>query len=202
MPFDFTRKVENSQTTVEKEVEKEVWKAVVGYEGFYKVSSFGRIMTVPRRAVRSNGSPVTVRVKELNPWVIGNYGHLFVKLYKEPGKGRTIAVHRIVLEAFKGPCPEGMESCHNDGNSQNNWASNLRWDSRQANMDDREKHGKHVKGKDSYRAKLTDEDIPVIREMLRADTSRGVLTRIAEKFKVNPSAIWYIKTGQTWKHIP
>lgn len=33
---------------------KEVWKDVVGYEGYYKVSNLGRIKTVPRESKKKN----------------------------------------------------------------------------------------------------------------------------------------------------
>ncbi len=38
-------------------------------------------------------------------------------------------IHRLVLEAFVGPCPEGMVACHNDGSRTNNDLANLRFDS-------------------------------------------------------------------------
>ncbi|MGO1563156.1 MAG: HNH endonuclease signature motif containing protein [Actinomycetaceae bacterium] len=52
-------------------------------------------------------------------------------------------VHRLVLEAFIGPCPEGMEACHNNGNRTDNRLENLRWDTRLANAHDAIRHGTH-----------------------------------------------------------
>ncbi|WP_247600195.1 HNH endonuclease [Mycobacterium intracellulare] len=49
----------------------------------------------------------------------------------------------LVLEAFKGPRPNGAVSCHNDGNLDNNREDNLRWDSQSSNNFDRVKHGRH-----------------------------------------------------------
>lgn len=49
-------------------------------------------------------------------------------------------VHHLVLEAFVGPRPPGLECCHNDGNSMNNKPGNLRWDTHQANMEDLKRH--------------------------------------------------------------
>lgn len=53
------------------------------------------------------------------------------------------AVHVLVLEEFVGLCPPGMESCHGDGDTQNNWLTNLRWDTPTNNNADKIKHGRH-----------------------------------------------------------
>lgn len=50
-------------------------------------------------------------------------------------------VHRLVLSAFTGPCPPGMECCHNDGDPSNNRPENLRWDTRSSNARDKRVHG-------------------------------------------------------------
>lgn len=52
-------------------------------------------------------------------------------------------VHRLVLEAFVGPCPEGMEGCHGDGDPTNNSLGNLRWDTATSNQLDKVRHGTH-----------------------------------------------------------
>jgi hypothetical protein len=69
-------------------------------------------------------------------------GHLRVSLR---GK-KAILVHRLILLAFVGTCPEGMEACHNGGNTTNNRLDNLRWDTRQANAADALRHGTQVVG--------------------------------------------------------
>lgn len=51
--------------------------------------------------------------------------------------------HRAVLLAFIGPCLDGMECCHNNGDPLDNRLENLRWDTRQANTIDKINHGKH-----------------------------------------------------------
>ncbi|WP_248099523.1 HNH endonuclease signature motif containing protein [Corynebacterium kefirresidentii] len=52
-------------------------------------------------------------------------------------------VHRLVMAAFVGPCPDGMEVCHNDGNPANNYVGNLRYDTHQANYADMFIHNTH-----------------------------------------------------------
>src|SRR5512135_1179056 len=51
-------------------------------------------------------------------------GYHSVLLKRKDGYFRVL-VHRAVLEAFSGPCPEGMECRHLDGNRRNNHISNL-----------------------------------------------------------------------------
>lgn len=42
-------------------------------------------------------------------------------------RGRKKFVHRLVLEVFFGPCPDGHEADHLDFDRANNEADNLRW---------------------------------------------------------------------------
>lgn len=50
-------------------------------------------------------------------------------------------VHRLVLETFIGPCPDGHEGCHNNGNKYDNRLCNLRWDTHKNNIKDAVKAG-------------------------------------------------------------
>jgi len=59
------------------------------------------------------------------------------------GKATTFRVHRVILETFVGPCPDGMEGCHWDGEPGHNWLSNLRWDTHQHNSDDNRRLGRY-----------------------------------------------------------
>lgn len=79
------------------------------------------------------------------------------------GKHRTIYVHRLVLEAFHGPCPEGMEARHLNGDARDNRAVNLAWGTHQENVQDTIRHGRKARGVACSFAKLTEEDLKVIR---------------------------------------
>lgn len=74
----------------------------------------------------------------------------------------------FVLIAFVGPCPPGMEACHNDGNCLNDASDNLRWDTSVANKADMRKHGTQVHGETHPKAKIPDAAIPRIVELLAA----------------------------------
>jgi hypothetical protein len=118
---------------------QEVWKDVVGYEGRYQVSDLGRVKSLARKVWFGNRW-CNRKEKILKPQPSGKYRYMVVGLGS--GVENHFYIHRLVLEAFIGPCPEGMEACHfPDKDSGNNRLSNLRWDTHQRNMSDREKHG-------------------------------------------------------------
>lgn len=119
--------------------EQERWLPVVGWEGFYEVSDLGRVRSVSRIAVR-NGKSYEMPGRVLQP--LRNGKRLGVSLC---GKGKPVRrmIHQLVLEAFKGLCPEGQEACHYDDDSSNNRLSNLRWDTHPANEEDKKRNGNH-----------------------------------------------------------
>lgn len=121
-------------------------------------------------------------------------GHLRAQL----GKGRHQLVHRLVLTAFVGPCPDGMEACHNNGSPTDNRLCNLRWDTRRANQADKVLHGRSLRGDRNPLAKLQPSDIRRIRDLSR----EGVTGReIARRLNVTPANVSSILKGKTWNHI-
>lgn len=109
------------------------WRAIPGYEGMYEVSDTGRVRSLPR----------PYRKKTLEIFGAENTaGHEWVWLTKE-GVKRKMYKHRAVALAFIGPCPEGMEVRHLDGNPHNNRVENLAYGTRSDNMWDRVAHGNH-----------------------------------------------------------
>lgn len=122
----------------------EHWLPVVGHEDRYEVSDHGRVRSLDRvtHMVRM-GTPIARRYLGvmMNPSLVK--GHLEVRLH--PGDQTVVRryVHHLVLEAFVGRCPEGLECCHDDDDGTNNHLGNLRWDTQSANMYDRVRNGRH-----------------------------------------------------------
>ena len=108
----------------------ERWLPVPGYEGLYEVSDWAHVKSLPRNTTRGG----------IMKQSTGQHGVQVVNLTRN-GKQRVRLVHHLVLEAFVGPCPEGRECCHGDGNPANNRLGNLRWDTHEANMQDAARHG-------------------------------------------------------------
>lgn len=78
-------------------------------------------------------------------------GYIKVHL-KINGVRRHTTLHRLILRAFSGPCPAGMEGCHNNGNPSDNRACNLRWDTPSENQQDALRHGTRRTGLSSVGA--------------------------------------------------
>lgn len=133
-------------------------------------------------------------------WLKPNWtGRLVVGLYKNRRPHRRL-VHRLVLETFIGPCPVGMEACHNNGNRQDNRLANLRWDTHSNNVKDAVKHGTHIdnRGEKNGQAKLRASDIRTIRGLLKLKTPQ---VEIAEIFHISRATVTEIKYKKRWKHI-
>lgn len=69
-------------------------------------------------------------------------GLLRIRL-RDGKRERWTFIHTVVLETFVGPCPEGLEACHGNGDPADNRVDNLRWDTHQENMRDAVRHGTH-----------------------------------------------------------
>jgi hypothetical protein len=79
----------------------EEWRAVLGFEGYYEASSLGRVRSVDRTIVRSDGKTKRFRGRLMMQQLGSQRRYMTVRL-KRDGGGRTLLVHRLVLEAFVG----------------------------------------------------------------------------------------------------
>lgn len=134
----------------------------------------------------------------LRPYAHPVSGHMSVVLMKN-GKRHTVRVHTAVMLAFVGPCPDGMECCHNNGNPSDNRPSNLRWDTRKSNVSDALKHGAMPQGEQAPLAKLNASDVLAIREAHAAGIAG--YKRLSRRFGVSMSAIVAIVKRRNWKGI-
>lgn len=123
------------------------------------------------------------------------YGHREVSL----GRDNFSLVHRLVLETYVGPCPAGMEACHNNGDAADNHVSNLRWDCHLNNQRDRDKHGTTPRGEGHAMAKLKAEDVVAIRK--NDDGTKHYASTVAPKYGVEPCTVRRILSGRLWKSV-
>ena len=108
--------------------------------------------------------------------------------------------HRLVLEAFVGPCPPGMEANHKDGNKNNLNVNNLEWITPSQNCKHAYKLGlMDNKGENHPRSKFKDGEIWLMRKILKAKVVKQVC--VAKMFKTSPTNISDIKLRHTWTHI-
>ena len=125
----------------------EKWKDIPGYKGFYQASDQCRIRSLNRTITDRIGRTKRLEGKILSaPCVVMGNGGYKCRTVGLSRKGRQWVklVHRLVLKTFVGPCPDNHECCHNNGNSLDNRLSNLRWDTRKANVKDACMHGTRV----------------------------------------------------------
>ena len=114
------------------------------------------------------------------------------------GERTTCYVHRLVLEASVGLCPEGMEAAHLDGNRQNNHISNLIWATKRENHAHKKLHGTWQGGENNPMALLKNKDIAEIRKLIQS----GVKHReIAKMFGVSEFVISSIKRKRSYANV-
>jgi len=126
----------SKNSTTQTEVK---YRDVPGYLG-YRVGDDGSVWS--RRVRRSKCDKMGDTWNRLlgNPRKSGiNYPLVTLVRDKIP---KLIPIHRIVLLAFSGECPEGHECRHLDSNPANNHLSNLAWGTRAENARDRYRTGK------------------------------------------------------------
>lgn len=146
--------------------ENETWKDVPGFEGLYKISTSGRVISYPREWV-TGGKGVIKRSKpecEMHQ----TKGEYFTVCLTKNRHERPYGIHRLLALAFI-PNPENKrEVNHKDGNKHNNAIDNLEWatssENRQHAFDTGLKKMAH--SENSHRAKFTNDQV---REM-RAST--------------------------------
>jgi len=191
---------------------QERWLPIPGFPG-YDVSDQGRVRSYWRRVGLGpgNGSKFVLDIqshKILKPGV-SKLGYLIVHPKRDDGKRHNITVHKLVLITFVGPCPPGMEACHDNGKPANNDLTNLRWDTPKNNQADRHKHGTDYypgpncpvpqKGEANHSAKLTEIQVLEIRNL----HTRGFpQVNIAKMFNVHKATINDIVIRKNWAHLP
>lgn len=90
---------------------QEIWKPVVGYEGYYDVSNFWDVIGLKYYKIRK-------------PWK--NKWYLRIDLWKN-WECKNMTIHRLVAQAFI-PNPQNKPDVnHKDGNRENNRVDNLEW---------------------------------------------------------------------------
>ena len=112
--------------------EIEVWKDVKNYEGYYIVSSMGKVKSLDRIVLGKNGVS-SFRSGKLKSNVTDRWGYLLVLLSKN-NKQKLCRIHRLVAEAFI-PNPENKPHIdHINTDKKDNRVENLRWATRSENM--------------------------------------------------------------------
>jgi hypothetical protein len=116
------------------------YRDIPGFPG-YRVGSDGSVWFA--WITCRSGRKLTNRWKRMKA-ATNKKGYLSINLTPpEGGRYQTLRVHRLVLEAFTGPCPDGMECRHLNGIRADCRLVNLTWGTRAENIEDKRKHANH-----------------------------------------------------------
>jgi hypothetical protein len=170
------------------------YRPVVGIpEEFFRVGDDGSLWTKQKPGVGA-GTP-------RKDWrrlagSLNGTGYLRVS-FKVQGVTIHRYIHRIVLEAFVGPCPPGLQCRHLNGIKADNRLANLCWGTVSENRDDEYRNGARPVGSSHPWARLTEADILAIRQRLAAGDR---VTAVAAAYEIDRSSIRLIRDRKTWKH--
>ena len=183
------KKISELENNAVENLPDEIWKDVVGYEGIYKISNFGRVKSFKQ-------NKVVILKKVLND------GYYSIGLRKD-GKRFKAKIHRLIAQAFI-PNPDNKPFVnHIDGNKQNNCIENLEWVTGSENVRHAWQIGlnKSQKGSKHHNAKLTDEDVKFIRENYNPNDSEFSARKLAKKFGVIHSTILNVLHKKTYLSV-
>lgn len=156
----------------EKEVE---YRDIDGFPG-YRVGNDGSVWSIWKRkglGMGKGGTYVMGNEWKMMKTSIDSNGYPSVSL-----KGKTTTVHRLVLRAFVGPRPKGMDACHfPDQTKTNCHLSNLRWDTKKENMEDARRHGSLRMGESHAMCKYSDEKVLLVRKMAESGVRQADIAR-------------------------
>ena len=173
-----------------KVTKNERWRPI--FEGRYEISDQGRC----RSWVHRNGRRSKPHMLHPN---ISTRGYTYYDLSPDREQGaRQMYAHRLVLDAFVGPCPNGHQSAHWNGNKTDNRVENLRWATPKENTADSVRHGAMPRGEKNGFSKLKESDVPKIRNLRSGGATNEAL---AEMFGVSTSAISQVCLRKTWEHV-
>lgn len=183
---------------------REEWRNIPGWEGLYVVSNLGRVRSLDRTIVKKvsrNGRMATIQRKgRIISQSLDSHGYSMLNLCAG-GKRRAALVHHLVLIAFVGPKPEGMECRHLDGRRSNNRLENLSWGTALENAADKKRHGTEIVvcGERHGRAKLNANDV----RKIRRDADAGLsYASIGREHCISAQQIREIAVRSAWRHVP
>lgn len=159
---------------------KTYWRLVPKWEGRYIVSLNGELYDMKNKDI------VLLRPDK--------DGYLRTSLYLDK-KQKHFYIHQLVLLAFVGPCPKGLECHHKDNDISNNTLDNLEYIPHLKNMRHRYANNTY---KNYNNKKLDEEKVKEIKLMLKNGYK---LKDIANKFNIGISTVVHIRYGDIWKHI-
>lgn len=113
-------------------------------------------------------------------------------------KKRSLYVHVVVMRAFIGPPPPGMEVRHIDGDVGNNRLDNLKYGTPTQNAADKLIHGTDQRGEKSARTWLKTKDVLEIRRRAAAGEKKK---EIASDYGLSWTGVYHIINRKRWWYV-
>lgn len=160
---------------------KKIWKPIIGFEDYYKISNTGLVKSLRSGKIRSPSHQKT--------------GYLQITLCIN-GKSYYRYIHRLVAQHFNLQCENENVVNHKDGNKHNNNFNNLEWcTDAQNNYHAGQLNLKPI-GTNHTNSKFTKKDLEEIEKL---DNSGFARYKIAKKFKVHRKTVENYLNGRTYK---
>ena len=178
---------------------REVWKDLKGYEGYYQVSSMGRVRTLDRVIRKSDGTTQKRRGK-ISKLGSDKNNYNTINLWKD-GKATFSRVCRLVAQTFL-ENPENKPTVnHKNGVRNDDRVSNLEWMTYSENSQHSFDTGlqENLKGEEHHFAKLSEEDVVFIRESYKCKKYNQM--ELSKMFNVGQVQISRIIHHKRWKHV-
>jgi len=183
----------------EKGIEKvEYWESINGCDS-YELSSIGRIKSLKRTFIRSNGYPMSVKEKIRKPNY--NQGYAILNLKFDNGVLKPIKIHRLVAITFI-PNPLNLpEVNHKNFIRHDNRIDNLEWSTHADNVKySFEANNYNTSGVLNGRSKLNESQVLEIRA--RFSQGKEFNARlIGIEYGISRAVVSKIVNRQSWKHI-
>ena len=174
----------------------EEWRDVVGYEGLYMVSNFGRVKSIERTRNSGTGGYVQKgRIMSAN-----NKGYPAVTFYKG-GKCKRFMIHRLVACTFIPTSNKKLVVNHIDGNRKNNHVDNLEWCTQKQNIAHAISIGIGTIGERNGLSKFTNDEVRELRKMYVPYDPEFGASALARKHGVPLKTMWFILTRRTYKSV-
>ena len=167
----------------------ERWRPIEGWDD-YEVSDQGRLRSW--KFCRRTPRDVLPRILRQDVLPVG-YRQITLK---DKGTRRREYTHRLVLAAFVGPCPEGHQVAHWNGDKSDNRLTNLRYCTASENYDDKIRHGADTRGTRNYNASLTAADVQKLR------SHPGTHAEAAKLVGCSYHKAYGVRTRRTYREQP
>jgi len=169
---------------------KEEWKDVVGFEEYFKVSSFGQVFSK--------------RTNKILKQHLNDQGRkvLATRIGGRAGQSYCFKIHRLVAEAFIENPEAKPEVNHKDGDKLNNSVSNLEWNTREENVEHARDNNLFLgclqKGVDNPLSSLTQEQVDYIKMKYKARCKIYGCRALSKYFGVSHSVISLIVNNKRY----